>query len=315
MSNPDITVQHCEMPYFSRGLLPRLRSVFWSGRNEGDVNHICGDVHFIAAGLTKSKTILTICDLTILDYYGGIKQKLIKWLWYDWPLQHAEIITVISESTKRSLIDRCRVKDPDKVFVVPVAISPQFQPLSKLVNSECPRILQVGTNRQKNIERLCEALAGMVCHLHIVGRLADSHRTALAKNNISFSNSQNLTEQQIYQAYCDCDVVSFASTAEGFGMPIVEAQFVERPVVTSNCSSMPEVAGAGACLVDPLDVASIRAGIQRVLNDQGYRETLIEAGRINRQRFSLDTIAAQYMELYRKVAAATGVIQKPDSTP
>jgi glycosyltransferase involved in cell wall biosynthesis len=86
-------------------------------------------------------------------------------------------------------------------------------------------------------------------------------------------------------------------------MPIIEAQWVERPVVTSNCSSMPEVAGAAACLVDPFDVGSIRAGILRVINDEPYRERLIELGRENRERFSLAQVAHQYGALYERVMA------------
>jgi len=58
------------------------------------------------------------------------------------------------------------------------------------------------------------------------------------------------------------------SLYEGFGLPILEAFQFGVPVVTANCSSMPEVAGGGGCLVDPLQVESIRAGIERLLTDQ-----------------------------------------------
>ena len=78
---------------------------------------------------------------------------------------------------------------------------------------------------------------------------------------------------------------------------------VGRPVVTSNLWSMPEVAGNAACLVDPLDVASIRAGICRVIQDSAYRERLVEAGFENVKRFQVETIAAQYANLYRSVYA------------
>ena len=57
-------------------------------------------------------------------------------------------------------------------------------------------------------------------------------------------------------------------------MPIVEAQNVGRPVVTSNCASMPEVAGDGAALVDPYSVASIRAGFQQIIENEAYRNAL-----------------------------------------
>jgi glycosyltransferase involved in cell wall biosynthesis len=84
-------------------------------------------------------------------------------------------------------------------------------------------------------------------------------------------------------------------------MPIIEAQWVERPVVTSNCSSMPEVAGDSACLVNPYDVKSIRCGLRRVIEDVAYRESLIERGRKNRERFSLNAVARQYLSLYEQL--------------
>jgi glycosyltransferase involved in cell wall biosynthesis len=106
------------------------------------------------------------------------------------------------------------------------------------------------------------------------------------------------------QSYVECDMLAFPSTYEGFGMPILEAQAVERPVVTSSVASMPEVAGEGACLVDPFDVASIRAGVLRVMHDAAYRQSLVVAGRRNCARFSPREIAEAYARVYREIAAA-----------
>jgi glycosyltransferase involved in cell wall biosynthesis len=142
----------------------------------------------------------------------------------------------------------------------------------------------------------------MQCRLKIIGDLDDQTTRQLKEAKISYESAVNLSEAEMYQAYCDADLVSFVSTYEGFGMPIVEAQWVERPVVTSNCSSMPEVAGEGACLVDPFDVGSIREGIQRVIRDTAFRQHLVEQGRGNRERFSLEEIAKQYLSLYERLA-------------
>jgi glycosyltransferase involved in cell wall biosynthesis len=102
--------------------------------------------------------------------------------------------------------------------------------------------------------------------------------------------------------YQDADIVSFPSTYEGFGMPILEAQAVGRVVVTSRVLSMPEVAGEGACFVDPFDPSSIRRGLEQVIGDGDYRQKLIQKGFKNVERFDAERIANQYREVYVKVA-------------
>ncbi len=84
----------------------------------------------------------------------------------------------------------------------------------------------------------------------------------------------------------------FVSTYEGFGLPILEAQAMGRPVVTSNIMSMPEVAGDGACLVDPCDVTILHQVLLRVINDSSYRNTLVRNGFENVKRFRSKKIAA-----------------------
>ena len=109
----------------------------------------------------------------------------------------------------------------------------------------------MGTAPNKNIERLATALSGIDCHLDCVGKLLDSQRAALIRARVPFTEHVGLSDHEVLSRYAECHVVSFASTMEGFGMPILEANAVGRPVVTSNRSSMPEVAGNAACLVDP----------------------------------------------------------------
>jgi len=103
------------------------------------------------------------------------------------------------------------------------------------------------------------------------------------------------------QQYVDADILTFVSTYEGFGMPIVEANVVGRPVLTSNISSMPEVAGDAACLVDPFDVNSIREGLLKIIQDDNYRNNLIEKGKVNAQRFNPSFIAKMYLDIYKKI--------------
>jgi glycosyltransferase involved in cell wall biosynthesis len=81
-------------------------------------------------------------------------------------------------------------------------------------------------------------------------------------------------------------------------MPIIEAQATGRVVLTSNCSSMPDVAGNGALLVDPLSIKSMREGLEKLISDAALREKLIQAGFENVKRFDCETISEQYYEVY-----------------
>src|SRR5208337_1024224 len=96
-------------------------------------------------------------------------------------------------------------------------------------------------------------------------------------------------------------MLCFCSFLEGFGLPILEAQATGRPVITSNLSSMPEVAGKSACLADPYDVSSIRSGILKIINEPDYRETLIAKGFENVKRYSLSRVVKMYTNLYTEI--------------
>jgi glycosyltransferase involved in cell wall biosynthesis len=286
-----------EAPYHSKGFWRRVANMVWAARHRRDVNHITGDVHYLALGLPRSRTILTIHDCHSLERLRGWKRWLLRLFWYDLPIRRAAVVTVISEETKRQLLRHVRTPE-HRIEVVPNAVGRIFKPCPRPFRAECPQILQIGTRSNKNVSRLVQALQGLDCRLKIIGPLDQELRDSLARSGISYDAVTQLDEAGMFRAYCECDIVSFVSTYEGFGMPIVEAQAVERPVVTSNCSSMPEVAGEGACLVDPFDVGSIRQGFERVINDRAYRESLVEHGRANRQRFDGDQVARRYIELY-----------------
>ena len=277
--------------WFNDGYVSKLLNVIEARFRQGKcVNHITGEVHFLNLLMRKDKVVLTIHDCGFMKRKQGLSGQLVKRLYLDWPVKRAAIVTAVSEQTKNEIVKYTGC-DPEKIRVIPNAIDASFQPCPKEFNQTLPTILQIGTGYNKNLLRLAESLAGIPCRLVVVGKLSEEQRQTFKDREILIENHVNLPQSEMVQRYNQCDIVSFVSTLEGFGMPIIEANTVERVVITSNVSSMPEVAGNAACLVDPFDVDSIRDGFTRVISDSSYREELIENGRENRKRFNRDRIA------------------------
>lgn len=288
----------------SKGIIDRIKSCFEVIGEQGQVNHITGDVHFIAMLMSKNKTILTIHDLEVLKRLSGIARKIIKLFWFSLPARRVRFITVISEFTKQELLKVIHV-DPEKIIVVHNCISPSIKYSEHTFNSHKPNILHIGTAHNKNLERLIEAIDGMQVKLTILGHLRDHHKKLLEKHNIEFENYFNLPYEHVIKRYKEADIVSFVSLYEGFGMPIIEANAVGRPVITSNRTSMPEVAGDAALIVNPEDVGEIKAAIKSLIQNENLRNDLIQKGLKNVERFSARTIAAKYTQLYEQIAQTT----------
>ena len=238
----------------------------------------------------------------MLQNSQGIKHTIFKLFWYSLPLKRSKFVTVVSESTKKELL-RFVSFPAENIHVIPVSISSQFIYSRKEFNTDKPVILEVGTTPNKNIERLIEAIKGISCRLNIIGILPVYLITKLKDCQIEYTNYYNLSEHDLLQQYRESDLLSFVSTYEGFGMPIIEANATGRAVITSNILSMPEVAGSAACLVDPYNIEEIRNGILKIINDSEYRDALIKNGLENCKRFDAQQIADSYAALYRQIAS------------
>jgi glycosyltransferase involved in cell wall biosynthesis len=296
------TVVHCPTPAHSvLWLLQGLRKAW---RRRAEVNHIVGDVHYVALALPGSRTILSVMDTIHLDSTRGLNGLLYRWFYYSWPLRRCGVITAISRSTCECLIQQFPSVAP-KLRMIPACHPGGFVPHPRPFNARCPVILQVGSHPQKNLERVSEALRGIPCLLRITGHgLTPEQERIVKKHEIAFQSDVNLTDREMLQAYIDADLVVFASTGEGFGMPIVEAQAIGRPLVTSSLPPMNEIAGPGACLVDPFNPEDIRRGILEIIDNRDYRESVVAHGLRNAQGYTPEAVAASYAALYRQMAGS-----------
>jgi glycosyltransferase involved in cell wall biosynthesis len=288
--------------YESNGLWKRFYNCIQAFLKQGKVNHVTGDVNYLGLLLNREKTIQTVLDCVHLNTSSGIKYKILRLFWLVIPERRSRFITAISESTKKEILKHHSC-NPNKIVVIPVAISPKFKFSEKKFNKNTPRILQVGTAANKNIPNLILALKGIPCILHIVGKKNEAYEILLKDNKVDYIYEWGLSEEDMIQRYEDADIITLISTYEGFGMPILEGQAIGRPVITSNQFSMPEVAGDAAVIVDPLNIEQISSGFKKIINDDDFRDEMISRGLKNIKRFDAEVIAREYLKLYEKIAA------------
>jgi glycosyltransferase involved in cell wall biosynthesis len=217
------------------------------------------------------------------------------------PVRKSVFVTTISESVKKEILSFVPC-DPDKIVVIPIPKSEIFQRFDKPFNEKLPRILIIGSAPNKNFKNIIPALAGINCIVNIVGKYEKEYVKIFESLKIQYIYESGLNAMEMNTRYQLADLLVFASAYEGFGMPIIEAQAVGVPVVTSNISSMPEVAGDGAVLVNPFDINDIRKGILSVMQDASLRADLKEKGFINAERFKSDKITRQFINLYKQIA-------------
>ena len=293
-------VSKIEVPYVSSGILKRLANVIYCVSKQGTINHVTGDINYVNLLLSKKRNVLTILDCGILHRVNGFKRKVIEKIWFKIPVKRSSTVTVISEATKQDLINVTGC-NPEKIRVIYVPISTKFKPVPQNFNKVKPRILQIGAAPNKNLTRLIEAVVDIDCTLSIIGKISDINLRKLEENKVDYENFVGLPFNRVIEEYVKCDLLFFASTFEGFGMPILEAQATARPVLTSNILSMPEVGGNAACYVDPYNTKDIKTSILKIVNDDEYRQTLIQNGLKNIKRFDSSHIARQYAKVYDKI--------------
>ena len=267
---------------------------------DADIYHITGHIHYIALRAPENKTVLTVHDLGILRVRSGFRRMIIKKIFFDWPFKRLSLLAAISQATKSEMITVTGC-DPEKITVIGDPVDPVLTSQIREFNTSKPTILQVGTAPHKNLDTLIEAVKGMSCRLLIAGKVDEVTADRLRHYRIEFDSMTAGTDQEMRNLYQQADIVAFCSTFEGFGLPIIEAQSMGVPMITSNFPPMNDVAGKGAILVDPYDAAQIRRAIEQIATDAKLRDKIIDEGRKNISRFESSKIAGEYLNLYLRI--------------
>lgn len=134
-----------------------------------------------------------------------------------------------------------------------------------------------------------------------MGRLSAKQKDELKKSRLAYENYTDIPFEKIVDLYNRCNMVSFPSKYEGFGLPVIEANAMGKAVVCGNIGVLREVGNDAALFVDPDNEENIRKAVVCLMKDDNLRNSLIQAGYQNAQRFSPKKIYTQYRQLYQKV--------------
>lgn len=277
--------------------------------------------------LPGTRTLLTVHDLSFVRAPETSTPVLKRYLDRVVPrsVRRATHVVADSRATRDDLIEFYGTA-PDKITVLYSGVEARFVPVSDpvirraarekyAIPPDAPYILSIGTVQpRKNYARLIEALARLspACsdmHLVIAGgrgwlespiyQAVDVFRL---RDRVHFTGF--VDDADLPSLYSDAVCLAYPSLYEGFGFPVLEAMACGTPVITSNISSLPEVAGDAALLIDPYDVQALADALERVLGDSRLRDQLVEQGHRQVQKFSWKRTAQELRNIYRWLLSA-----------
>jgi glycosyltransferase involved in cell wall biosynthesis len=290
-------------------------------REKLDVFH----AQYIIPPFCNCKTVTTIPDIAYEHYpdfftrFYRLRSKVL----IRRSAQRADHIITVSAYSKND-ISRTYHIDPDRITVTYEGASPDFFPRDKVACREqiarkygikAPFFLYVGRiQERKNLRRLLSAYARLKKELADEKLVLVGKRDWMSESIEAHLKSLGLKDMVVFTGYvpsADLPVFYNASQAfvypsvfEGFGLPVIEAMACGLPVLTSYGSSLEEVAGDAALLVDPMSEESIAQGLRKLLGDQSLRLRLGRAGLLRSASFSFKSTAEQTTGVYERLAGA-----------
>jgi glycosyltransferase involved in cell wall biosynthesis len=252
---------------------------------------------YLTAWFTRVPTTLNVFDLIAWEAPESAQRRAAR-------IERATIRPALRRArhvfcNSQSTLDDLRRRFPaaaSKASVVPLAASDRepagFEDLDR------PFVLSTGTiEPRKNLLRLIEAFRGLPDDylLVLAGPRGWDEEEILRRADERIRFVGNVSDQQLESLYRRCAVFCYPSLYEGFGLPVLEALKAGAPVVTSNVSSLPEVAGDAARYVDPRSVEQIREALAELLGSEEARQLLSERGRAQAKRFSWERTAEEIL--------------------
>jgi exopolysaccharide biosynthesis WecB/TagA/CpsF family protein len=326
------------LPAVSRRVLPRPRMWTYSAlaptllRQGFDAIWVPSHVLPPTAPLRRIPSLVTVHDLGYEHFPAAhtLVQRAYLRLTTRYHARAATRITADSYATRRDLIQMYGA-DPEKISVVHLGVDhDRFRPVADPLALETVRaryhtgkrfILHVGTLQpRKNLNRLLRAFATVARELPDVTLVLAGAQGWLAGDLEESIRHLGIDERVVLPGYvAGEDLPALLSAAElfvlpslfeGFGLPVLEAMACGTPVFTSNTSSLPEVAGDAALLVDPLDKTGIARGIHLLLTQTALRAALRERGLAQAQAFTWDRTAGQILDLLLDIAHARAPVTR-----
>jgi glycosyltransferase involved in cell wall biosynthesis len=259
---------------------------------------------FVPPLYARVPTVVTVHDLSHLDFYSRW-HKMYYNLVFRALYRECDAIICVSEYTRKRFIKWSGISSTKVHLVLNGGASPAFFENSETLKLPFPYVLYPGNHRPyKNLDRLVTAyfassLPQQGIHLVLTGAenvaLRDLAKRLGAEQLIHFLGRISL--EDIPKLYKGSLAVVFVSLSEGFGLPILEGMASGVPVLTSNITSMPEVAGDAALLVDPYSTQDLKTGLERIVSNKSLRDELVEKGRVRAKRFEWQRSAAEFWDI------------------
>ncbi|MFP4025383.1 MAG: glycosyltransferase family 4 protein [Thiohalospira sp.] len=271
---------------------------------------------------TKIKTLAVIHDINFMHYPQDFPFLVRKYYQYFFPkfAKKANRIVTVSDFSKKDISHQFNINN-DLIDVVYNGANEIYQPISKEEIKKTIQKYTQGNNffifvgalsPRKNISNLLLAFEKFKeqtrsnVKLLIVGEkmfktkiIKKNYKSLKFKDDVIFTGRMN--PESLKYLYGSALALTFVPYFEGFGIPIIEAMNCNTPVITSNVTSMPEVAGDAALLADPFSIESITDAMINIYEDKNLSNQLVEKGKIQRQKFSWDKTAKKFWESIEKV--------------